>query len=244
MRPARLCALLAAAALVVGSAPPAAAATTTTADPAELVKVLGPPLHGVPGATATFVTLPPSGTPAGVSDSVRPGFVTTGPYVVLSTGDAGAADLANTSPKTTGDNGGGAVRDGAERDVVVLRVDFATPVSGCVLTFDYQFMSEEYPEFVGQPFGDAFVAELDLSTWSATAGQVSAPNAFVVESVGTTPLVAATATGSTYDGARPVPGVASVVVETAGHHSLYLSLFDVGDNRYDTAVFVDNLAIC
>jgi hypothetical protein len=113
-----------------------------------------------------------------------------------------------------------------------------------VLAFDYQFLTEEYPEFVGAPFGDAFVAELDLSTWSATGGHVAAPNAFALETVGTAPLVAATAQGSTYDGARAAPGVAHVTVETAGPHSLYLSLFDVGDNRYDTAVFVDNLVIC
>lgn len=224
--------------------PPASAATTATADPAALVGVLGPPLHGVPGASATFLALPPTGTPAGVSDTVRPGFVTTGQYVVLSTGEAVSADLPNSSPKTTGDNGGGAIRDGAERDVVVLRVDFETPVSGCVLTFEYQFLTEEFPEFVGSGFGDAFVAELDLSTWSAATGAVSAPNAFVVESVGSTALVAATAAGSTYDAAKPAPGVARVVVPTSGAHSLYLSVFDVGDNRYDTAVFVDNLVVC
>ena len=230
-------------ALVV-AAQPAGAATTPAADPAALVAVLGPPLHGVPGASATFVTLPPGGAPTAVSDTVRPGFPTTGEYVVLSTGDAASADLPNASPKTTGDNGGGAVRDGAERDVVVLRVDFETPVSGCVLSFGYQFLSEEYPEFVGQPFGDAFVAELDTTSWSAASGSVVAPHAFVLETVGATALTPHTASGSTYDGAKPAPGVARVTVPTSGAHSLYLSLFDVGDNRYDTAVFVDNLVVC
>lgn len=229
---------------VTVAAPPAYAATTGTADPADLVKVIGLPLHGVPGATATFVSLPPGGSPAAVSDTARTGFPTTGPYVVLSTGDAVSADLPNSSPKTTGDNAGGAVRDGAERDVVVLRIDFETPVSGCVLTFDYQFLTEEYPEFAGSPFGDAFVAELDLSTWSATSGAVTAPNAFVLETVGSTALTPHTASGSTYDGAKPAPGVARVEVPTSGSHSLYLSVFDVGDNRYDTAVFIDNLVFC
>ena len=238
------CAVLAATVTSAVVAPPVSAATTATANAADLVRVVGLPLHGVPGASATFVALPPSGAPAAVSDTARPGFPTTGPYVVLSTGDAASADLPNSSPKTTGDNAGGAIRDGAERDVVVLRIDFETPVSGCVLTFDYQFLSEEYPEFTGQPFGDAFVAELDLSTWSATGGAVTAPNAFVLETVGTTTLTPYTASGSTYDGAKPAPGVARVEVPTAGEHSLYLSVFDVGDHRYDTAVFVDNLVTC
>jgi hypothetical protein len=238
------CCLGAGFALVVVTALPAQAATTATVDPVSLVAVLGPPLHGVPGASAEFVALPPSGVPAGVSDTVRPGFPTTGPYVVLSTGEAASADLPNDSPKTTGDNGGGPLRDGAERDVVVLRVDFETPVSGCVLTFDYQFLTEEFPEFGGPAFGDAFVAELDLSTWSVTSGTVTAPNAFVLETAGSTTLIAAAATGSTYDAAKPAPGIGRVVVPTSGAHRLYLSLFDVGDTRYDTAVFVDNLLIC
>ena len=230
--------------LLVATTPPAAAATAPTREAAPLVLEIGPPLHRVPGATATFVTMPPHGVPAAVSDAARTGFPSADPYVILSTGDAASADLPNSSPKTTADNGGGAVRDGAERDVVVLRVDFETPVSGCLLTFDYQFLSEEHPEFVAQPFGDAFVAELDVSTWSAVGGVVTAPHAFVLEAVGRTTLTEATAGGSTYDGAKPALGVGTVRVAAAGAHSLYLSLFDVGDNRYDTAVFVDNLVVC
>ncbi len=236
-------AITAAAAAAAAAFLPTAAATTSEAGAAQLVAAIGVPLHGVPGAVGTFVSRPPAGSPAAVSDTTRPGFPATGPYVVLSTGNALSADDPNTSPKTSADNGGGAVRDGDERDVVVLRIDFTTPVLGCLLTFAYQFLSEEFPEFTSSPFSDAFVAELDLSTWSAVGGTVRAPSAFVIETVGTTPWHEAGATGSTYDGGKPVTGVAQVPIPSSGRHSLYLSLFDLVDNLYDTAVFVDNLVV-
>lgn len=228
-----------AAACAVAAVP--AVAGTTAATEADVARSLGVPVHGVPGAKVTFVTRPPSGTPVAVSDTRRPAFGSTGPYVVLSTGDATVADAANTSPKTGTDNGGGPVRDGAERDVLVVRVDFATPVNGCVLTFHYQFLTEEFPEH-GSAFDDAFVAELDLSTWTAVGGTVRAPSAFAVETAGAAAVSAATATGSTYDGGTP-PRVASTVVPASGPHSLYLSVFDVRDNLYDSAVYVDNLVV-
>lgn len=233
-------------AVLVGAALLLAAPATATATPdsAALLRALGPEAYGVPGAVATFVTLPPAGTPVAVSATTRPGFPSAGSYVVLSTGDATLADAPNDSPKTTADNGGGGVRGGAERDVVVLRVDFTTTAPACVLTFTYQFLSEEFPEWVGTEFGDAFVAELDATTWTATGFEVSAPDAFVLEAVGRTPMTQYGATGSTYDGAMTAPAVARAVVAEPGPHSLYLSLFDLGDNRYDTAAFVDNLMVC
>ena len=230
--------------VALAGAAPAASAATPTADSSALLAALGPNGVAVAGATATFVARPPAGTPTAVSATTVPAFPTVGSYVVLSTGDASLADTANTSPKTTGDNGGGAVRGGDERDVVTLRVDFTTSTPACVVTFAYQFLSDEYPEWVGTTFGDAFVAELDASTWNVAGGEVTAPDAFAVEAVGRTPMTAQGATGTTYDGGMTGPDVARVVVPTPGAHSLFLSVFDVGDNRYDTTVFVDNLVLC
>ena len=52
-------------------------------------------------------------------------------------------------------------------------------------------------------------------------------------------MSAAQASGTTYDGAtRPLSANAQV---TPGAHTLYLSIFDQGDNDYDSAVFLDNL---
>lgn len=222
----------------------ATAAVTPAAEPAALLAAMSPPTYGLSNATATFVERPPQGTPTAVSDTLRAAFPSAGTYAVLSTGDATSADLSNSSPLTSADNGGGATRDGAERDVVVVRIDFATVAPNCILSFDYQFLSEEYPEFAGAGFGDSFVAELDVSTWSAIGGVVRAPNAFVFESVDRTPMTSAGATGSTYDGGKPARGIAAVNVGVAGRHSLYLSLFDVADNLYDTAVLIDDLTSC
>jgi hypothetical protein len=52
-------------------------------------------------------------------------------------------------------------------------------------------------------------------------------------------MTAADAIGTTYDGATPLLAASTPV--TSGAHSLYLSIFDQGDDIYDSAVFLDNV---
>ena len=54
-------------------------------------------------------------------------------------------------------------------------------------------------------------------------------------------MTAANATGTTYDGATPLLGASTPI--TPGTHSLYLSIFDQGDDIYDSAAFLDNLVL-
>ncbi len=43
----------------------------------------------------------------------------------------------------------------------------ADPKQANCLSFNFRFLSEEYPEFVADIYNDAFVAELDRSNWNA-----------------------------------------------------------------------------
>jgi lysophospholipase L1-like esterase len=169
--------------------------------------------------------------------------------VVLSTGDARAVTAANNSDSTSTTLGGGTYRGNSDFDVTVLRVDLQVPATvNCLVGLDFRFLSEEYPEYVGSRFNDAFVAELDESTWTTSGSNIVAPNNFAfdptggaitVNAAGTTSMTALDAAGTTFDGATPVLTAATPL--SPGAHSLYLSIFDQGDTSYDSAVIIDNL---
>jgi Bacterial Ig-like domain (group 1) len=134
--------------------------------------------------------------------------------------------------------------------VTILQTDLLVQPGANCLTFDFKFFSEEFQEFVGTQFNDAFIAELDTSNWTTSGSTISAPNNFAFDPVGNvisinaagvTSMTAANALGTTYDGATPLLSASTQV--TPGAHSLYLSIFDQGDQIYDSAVFLDNLRV-
>jgi uncharacterized repeat protein (TIGR01451 family) len=135
-------------------------------------------------------------------------------------------------------------------DEVRSPADLDVPGDANCLSIGFRFLSEEYPEFVGTPFNDAFIAELDTSTWTTSGTVISAPDNFAfdpahnvisVNAVGPTNMTQANAAGTTYDGATPLLTASTPV--TPGPHSLFLSIFDQGDDIFDSAVFLDNLVI-
>ena len=233
--------------MVLGSA--ADAGITPAGSAAELARAVAQNPATVTGAA--FATVPPNGTPTAVSDTPLAGFPTSGSsYAILSTGDATLASQPNDAPDSAADDGGGAVRGDGEFDVTTMKIDVRVPQDANCLSFDFKFLSEEYPEYVGQQFNDAFVAELDTSDWSTSDATIDAPHNFAfdpagnpisVNATGATSVNAANAAGTTYDGATPTLRAATPV--TPGAHSLYLSIFDLGDSGFDSAVFVDDLVV-
>ena len=227
----------------------AGAGVTPTANALELARALAQSPATIGGAE--FATAPPAGTPDGVSDTPLAGFPTSGStYAVLTTGDATLAPTPNDAGNTAADDGGGNVRGDSDFDETVLRVDVRVPQGANCLSFDFKFLTEEYPEYVGQQFDDAFVAELDTSDWSVSGATIHAPHNFAfdasgnpisVNAAGATSVNPANAAGTTYDGATPTLRASTQV--TPGSHSLYLSLFDLGDPAFDSAVFLDDLVV-
>ncbi len=213
-----------------------ALAQATIADPATLVG-------------ARFASAPPFGTPHGVASSLS-FFPTGGPsFAMLTTGNASYADAPNTSGNAGADIGGPTPpgRGTTAFDVSVLQLDLVAPSGANCLRLDFAFYSEEFPEWVGTPYNDAFIAELDRSTWSANQ-TISAPDNFAfdpkgqvvsINSTGATSMNDVNAGGTTYDGATALLEAATPVA--AGRHALYLSIFDQGDHIYDSAAFVDNV---
>jgi hypothetical protein len=206
----------------------------------------GPKING-----ASFVAIPPGGNPTAVSDSPLTSFPLTGSsYGLLTTGDANLADDPNLAGNAGANDGGVAVRGSSDRDVTILKIDLSVPSNANCVSVDFRFLSEEFPEFVGKSVNDAFVAELDNSSWTTSASVVTAPNNFAfdptgavvsINSTGATSVAAANSTGTTYDAASTA--LRASTPATPGNHSLFLSIFDQGDNVYDSAVFVDRLTV-
>ena len=225
------------------------AAILLTSDPADLVQSFADQPALVTGAA--FTTIPPGGMPHGIGDSPLAGFpLSGGTFAILTTGNAIHADEPNTAPNTSGSDGGPSVRGDTDHDVSILRIDLDVPADANCLSINFRFLSEEYPEFVGSFFNDAFIAELDTSTWTTSGTAISAPDNFAfdpahnvisVNAVGPTNMTGPNAAGTTYDGATPLLSASTPV--TPGPHSLFLSIFDQGDDIFDSAVFLDRLVV-
>ena len=226
----------------------ASAAISPTRDAASLAAAIALAPETVTGAS--FVAIPPLGNPAGIADGLL-GFPTSPPtFAILTTGDATLADRPNDDEESGAEDAGGHVRGDTDVDVSVLRIDLDVPAGVNCLSIDFQFLSDEFPEFVGSEFNDAFIAELDSSTWTTIGSAISAPNNFAfdpfnnvisVNATGMASISALDALGTTYDGATPLLTASAPI--TTGPHSLYLSIFDQGDADVDSAVFLDRLAL-
>ncbi|HET9666486.1 MAG TPA: Ig-like domain-containing protein, partial [Desertimonas sp.] len=219
------------------------------AGPAELAAAMAADPPVVSGAS--YVAFPPDGTPNDVYPSALSAFPTHGSsFAILTSGDASLAATPNSDGGSGADDGGPNVRGDTDFDVTILKVDLAVPSDVNCLRLDLAFYSEEFPEFVGSQYNDAFIAELDTSTWTTSGSEITAPDNFAfdpdgnvisINSTGVAAMSAENAAGTTYDGATALLQAGTPI--TAGPHSVYLSIFDQGDHSLDSAVFVDNLRL-
>ncbi len=200
--------------------------------------------------SAVFAARPPYGRVAARSTKRLAGFPRSGgSYMILSNGNALFADNGNGTGSLGQNAGGPAIR--GNRDVTIFRMNLRVPKGRNCLALRFRFLTEEFPEFVGQQFNDGFIAELDQTTWdSRVVGdpKIDAPrnfatdvdgNLITVNGAGAANVTKERAKGTTYDGATRILRASTRV--TPGGHRLYLSIFDQGDRQYDSAVFVDRL---
>lgn len=263
--------LLACAALVLG-VPAQAAANLTALDPSGpgSPQTAAQAIVNDPGTLATGASLPErayGGTgapsPLGVGDKSNATLPTTlvdfptfgNTYAILSSGQINdIASVTNPAGNHTFDFDNqfeDALKqrgDGPE-DWTVWKINVNVPANhGCV-ALDYRFLSEEYPDFVGKKYNDAFIAEIDSTSWSVAAdGAITRPNDFAVSGegqpisvngVGDTAMFPTEAEGTYFNAATALITTKHAI--TPGAHSIYLSVFDAGDSSLDSAIFLDNL---
>lgn len=168
-----------------------------------------------------------------------------GSFAVLSTGAIGITPEPGTDMAPGGELG----------DDVTLRIELDIPRGFNRLSFDYNFLSAESPDFVGSAFNDTFTATLIPAT--GPAEQV------VLASVNDSDFFDASdalADGTGFDiftpdpadvddqfpGGLPDAGITnfqthSFELPAAGRVSLVLNIRDLGDGILDSAVVIDNL---
>lgn len=251
----RACAAVATLALAGTGAQTASAAITPTGNPTDLVNAVVADPATVGSAHALIGT--PLQSPFlanGSSTTALAGFPTAGSsYAILTSGDPALADTANADESDGRDNYGNStgnenLRGDTDFDVSVLKVNVNVPPTANCLAVDYRFLSEEFPEFVGSPFNDAFIAEVDTTNWTTSGSTLSAPNDFATDTseegvtingVGPVAVSPAESSGTTYDAATGLVTTKKPIAP--GNHNIYLSILDQGDRIYDSAAFVDNL---
>jgi hypothetical protein len=202
---------------------------------------------------ADFITQPHPAT-AAVLTTPLTFFPTHGiQYAVLSTGNASSILNPGTYASTNwfGDN----VRGNTDFDVTIWRIGLNVPIEANCLGLDFQFLSEEYPSYVRSVFNDAFIGELDESTWTTVVtSTISAPNNFIFDTAGNpitinsvVGLAATHGSGTAFDGGVTHGGATGLLTArtpiSPGPHTLYLSILDQGDHIFDSAVLIDNLVL-
>lgn len=233
-----------------------------------IAQAIAAPVTNVTGAS--FVTTTTGGTPNGISDAPLAGFGASGAsFGILTTGNVSNVAIPTAIANTNNNGNPIAVRGTTAKDISVLQVGLNVPQGANCLTFDFKFLSTEYPGYVGTTYNDAFIAELDDSTWTTSGSTISAPDNFAfddsgkvvsINSTGLGGMTAARGTGTPFNGSRPysdygVPAVKPGTVGgatgllraskqvTPGAHTVFFSIFDQGDQLLDSAVFLDNLVV-
>jgi len=69
----------------------------------------------------------------------------------------------------------GGVKTRCARDVTIWRIRVKVPKGANCLSFRFEFLSEEFPEFVGSEYNDAFIAELGVAKVSKAAAKGTTP---------------------------------------------------------------------
>jgi hypothetical protein len=169
-----------------------------------------------------------------------------GAYALLTSGNG---DGAVGSGGGTSGNAGNAARGAF--DVSILKLDLLVPATANCLSLDLRFLSSESPE-PGNPYNDSFIAELDPGageTWHIDNDEtIVAPRNFAADpqgrplsvgGTGVTEMTPAGAAGTNYDVGTGLLRARTPV--TPGPHTVYLSMFDVGDEIVDSAALLDKL---
>ena len=123
-----------------------------------------------------------------------------------------------------------------------LKQRFIVPAGVQTLRFDFNFVSEEFPEFVGSIFDDSFRAVITTPNGATTFAQVSVNQSGNFELIGDCGFPGGDSTcGQTGWREGSVNISAFAGTGTPINVDLLFSSNDAGDNIYDTHVLLDNM---
>lgn len=184
----------------------------------------------------------------GILTAPNSGFPTAGDsFLVMSSGCVSNALQPNDAPNTSCGLDG--LNNSADQDLVQLTFSVDVPTDAKSWSVNFKFLSEEFPEYVGSAFNDAFLIEQGESSFTIESETVTAPNNVAFDAAGerlsinTTGVLGMTAEDAaetTYDGATKTLTTEAPVPDGAESLTLVFSVMDIGDSAYDTTVFIDN----
>lgn len=166
-------------------------------------------------------------------------------YLILSTGDVNDVFNPNDAPDTSTVLSG--LDNSPGNDMVQATLTLQPPSTASCLAFDFAYLSEEFPEYVGSQFNDAFIAEIEQSTFQIVDNQVIAPNNFAFDEAGNVisintvfGVTTNNADGTTYDASTSLLTAKTPLENPGLPITITLSIMDLGDSIYDSTVFIDN----
>jgi 5-hydroxyisourate hydrolase-like protein (transthyretin family) len=164
-------------------------------------------------------------------------------YGVLSTGNAGAVLMpAEPDAFLSTDLDGPTGVDG--HDLVRATITVAPPGGSGCLAIDFQFGSEEFPEYVGSSFNDVFTIETPASDITLDGGTIVAPNNYALDIDGRVISINsivefAPLAGNALDGWTA--GLTAFVPVSGAEAQVILTIQDLGDDAFDSAVILDGV---
>lgn len=171
-----------------------------------------------------------------------------GTYVILNTGDVREALSGDQSNGLSSSLQG--LNTNANEDLVQMTLRLRIPSGQNALRFDWKYVSEEFPNFVGGSFNDGFLAELNASTFTIEGADIIAPNNVAfdpndniisVNATGALTMSADQAVGTSFNGGTPALTSTIGLPRNASEVTIIFSVFDVGDSRFDSGIMLDNI---
>lgn len=137
---------------------------------------------------------------------------------------------------------GGLVGGATTYDAATLRLTFDLEAGFDGISLLSVFGSEEYPEYVGSSFNDVYGIFLNGKqiAFDESGAPITINGPFFTNGN----VVKAPATGTEYDGSTSVLNTRAPLVGGSKGNVLEIVICDTGDDRYDSGVFVANLAGC
>jgi hypothetical protein len=243
--------------IAIESAPAKAVSITNNTNATALVNALlgsnsgitivgTPTLTGATGSAGTF-----NGGNTGSQLGITDGIVLSTGAVTNGTANGGLVDNNNptyTQFLTTGDSDLSAIAGTTTTDAAILEFDF-TSSTGNLFLLDYVFASQEYPDFVGSQFNDAFAFFVDgvnIANIPNTSTPVAINNVNSTANSGYFRDNSTDAIGLHYGGFTTVLQAKALNIGL-GNHTFKIAIADAGvdgigtpDYGLDSAVFLKN----
>ncbi len=167
----------------------------------------------------------------GTYDGLPTGTSRTSTGVILATGpvtDADTVSFASTNLGQPGDARLSEISGGTTFDAAVLEFRFVAPSPRAI--FDFQFASEEWPNWVGSGFNDAFALDINGVNCAATTdGSTVTVNEAGFHS---------SPSGMSYNGITDVYTCSETINPFPEWNTARFAIADTGDAIYDSAVFL------